>query len=110
MSTTATSRRPRYDVEHDPASGTLRVRLSGTWTMKTGAGPGEELLPHVQSLPEGSRVVIEDAGIAQWDSLLVAAVRDHDPDRPGRGVSVDCPACPTGRGSWSTSRRRCRRG
>ncbi len=96
MSTTATTADARYEVEEDRESGTLRVRLSGTWTMRAGAPVGEELLPHIQSLPDGSRVVLEDAGIGQWDSLLVAAVRGTALVARDRGLDVDMSGLPEG--------------
>ncbi len=96
MSTTATPADARYEVEDDRASGTLRIRLSGTWTMRVGATTGEELLPYLDSMPQGSRVVIEDAGIAQWDSLLVAAVRGTALVARDRGLDVDMSGLPEG--------------
>ena len=96
MSTTATTEQARYEVEDDRASGTLRIRLSGTWTMGVGATTGEELLPHLDSMPRGSRVVIEDAGIEQWDSLLVAAVRATALIARDRGLDVDKSGLPAG--------------
>ncbi|MCG6923556.1 MAG: ABC transporter permease [Acidobacteria bacterium] len=95
MSTT-TSADPRYDVEHDTASGTLRLRLNGTWTVDTGLPPGRELVPLVQSLPRGSRVVLEDAGIGDWDSLLVAFARTTFLVAMDHGVSVDASGLPEG--------------
>jgi phospholipid/cholesterol/gamma-HCH transport system permease protein len=96
MSTTATTEQARYEVEDDRASGTLRIRLSGTWTMGVGATTGEELLPHLDSMPRGSRVVIQDAGIEQWDSLLVAAVRTTALIARDRGLDVDMSGLPAG--------------
>jgi len=96
LSTTATTEQARYEVEDDRASGTLRIRLSGTWTMGVGATTGEELLPHLDSMPRGSRVVIEDAGIEQWDSLLVAAVRATALIARDRGLDVDKSGLPAG--------------
>jgi phospholipid/cholesterol/gamma-HCH transport system permease protein len=93
---TNTSADPRYDVEQDTASGTLRLRLSGTWTVATGLPAGRELVPLVQSLPRGSRVVLEDAGIGDWDSLLVAFARTTSLVATDHGVSVDASGLPEG--------------
>jgi len=47
-------------------------------------------------MPRGSRVVIEDAGIEQWDSLLVAAVRATALIARDRGLDVDMSSLPEG--------------
>jgi phospholipid/cholesterol/gamma-HCH transport system permease protein len=96
LSTTATNPEARYEVEDERASGTLRIRLSGTWTMKVGRDTGEELLPYFDSMPPGSRIVIEDAGITQWDSFLVAAVRATALAARDRGLDVDMSGLPEG--------------
>ena len=96
MSTTETAAGPRYEVEQDTASGTLRLRLSGTWTVDTGLPAGQEPLPLVQSLPRGSRLVLEDAGIGDWDSLLVAFVRTTALIARDHGVGVDASSLPEG--------------
>jgi phospholipid/cholesterol/gamma-HCH transport system permease protein len=92
----STNAEASYEVEDDRASGTLRIRLSGTWTMKVGATTGEELLPYLDSMPQGSRVVLENAGIEQWDSLLVAAARGTALLARDRGLNVDMSGLPEG--------------
>jgi phospholipid/cholesterol/gamma-HCH transport system permease protein len=57
---------------------------------------GAELIPLVQSLPRGSRVVLEDDGIGEWDSLLLAFVRTVSLVAADRGVSVDASSLPAG--------------
>jgi phospholipid/cholesterol/gamma-HCH transport system permease protein len=64
--------------------------------MKAGRDSGEELLPYFDSLPSGSRIVIEDAGITQWDSFLVAAVRATALVARDRGLEVDVSGLPKG--------------
>jgi len=96
MPTTATTEEARYEVEDDRASGTLRIRLTGTWTMSVGRDTGEALLPYFDSMPPGSRIVIEDAGITQWDSFLVAAVRSTALAARDRGLDVDLSGLPEG--------------
>jgi phospholipid/cholesterol/gamma-HCH transport system permease protein len=86
----------RYEVEDDRASGTLRIRLTGTWTMSVGRDTGEALLPYFDSMSPGSRIVIEDAGITQWDSFLVAAVRATTLIARDRGLDVDLSGLPKG--------------
>jgi phospholipid/cholesterol/gamma-HCH transport system permease protein len=51
---------------------------------------------HLDSLPRGSRVVAEDAGIEDWDSLLVAAVRATSAFARQRGLEVDLSGLPEG--------------
>ena len=96
MSTTATPVEARYEVEDDRASGTLRIRLAGTWTTKVGRDTGEPLLPYFDSMSPGSRIVIEDAGITEWDSFLVAAVRATALAARDRGLDVDMSGLPEG--------------
>jgi phospholipid/cholesterol/gamma-HCH transport system permease protein len=85
-------------MEEDRGQGVLRVRLSGTWQMAQGAPEplGEALLPHLHSLPPGGRVVVEDAGLGEWDSLLVTAVRATSAVARQRGLQIDLSGLPAG--------------
>lgn len=85
-------------MEDDRESGALRVRLTGTWMLKSAEAVygGEEMLPHLDTLPEGSRVVVEDAGIGRWDSLLVASVRALAEVCRERGLELDIAGLPEG--------------
>jgi phospholipid/cholesterol/gamma-HCH transport system permease protein len=96
MSTTATNAGPRYEVEENHGGGILRVRLSGAWTVHEDLPAGRELIPLVQSLPHGSRVVLENDGIGDWDSLLLAFVRTVFLVAADSGVSVDASGLPEG--------------
>ncbi len=98
MPTTATTEPGRFEVEDDRESGALRVRLSGTWLLRSAEAVygGEEMLPHLDALPEGSRVVLEDTGIGRWDSLLVASVRALIEACRERGLEVDIAGLPEG--------------
>jgi phospholipid/cholesterol/gamma-HCH transport system permease protein len=96
MPTTPTTSEARYEVEDDRASGTLRIRVSGEWTMKGGRDTGEAMLPYFDSLSPGSRVVVVDAGITHWDSMLVAAVRATARVAHDRGLDVDLSGLPEG--------------
>jgi phospholipid/cholesterol/gamma-HCH transport system permease protein len=96
MPMTATNAGPRYEVEEDRGGGALRVRLSGTWTVHEGLPAGRELIPLVQSLPRGSRVVLQDDGIGDWDSLLLAFVRTVFLVAADRGAGVDASGLPEG--------------
>ena len=96
MSTTATTTGPHYELEQDPTSGVLRVRLSGTWTVERGRPAPKELIPLMRSLPRDSRIILEDAGIGHWDSLLVAFVRTTFLIAADGGVSVDASTLPEG--------------
>ncbi len=98
MPTTATTEPGRFEVEDDRESGALRVRLTGTWMLKSAEAVygGEEMLPYLDALPEGSRVVVEDAGIGRWDSLLVASVRALIEVCRDRGLEVDIAGLPEG--------------
>jgi phospholipid/cholesterol/gamma-HCH transport system permease protein len=98
MATAAKTTPPRYELEDDREKGELRVRLSGTWTMAQGAPApiGENLLPYVQALPRGARLVLEDAGIEEWDSLLVAAARATSAFARPHGLELDVSGLPEG--------------
>ncbi|MGD8895262.1 MAG: ABC transporter permease [Acidobacteriota bacterium] len=96
MSTTAEAGSARYQLDQDGEAGTLRVRLSGAWTLADGVPVGEELLPRIQSLPAGSRILLEDAGIEDWDSFLVAFVRTTAFMATERGLTVEAPGLPEG--------------
>jgi phospholipid/cholesterol/gamma-HCH transport system permease protein len=98
MSTTVKTAPGKYEVDYDPESGTLRIRASGGWTMK-GNDPtaeGEEIPPYLDSMPPGGRVVVEDAGITHWDSLLVAEVHATIVAARSRGLEIDISGLPRG--------------
>lgn len=96
MSTAPTTTDALYEVEDDRASGTLRILLSGRWTMDVGHDTGEPLMPYFDSMSPGSKVVIEDAGITNWDSFLVAAVRATARVAHDHGLEVDLSGLPEG--------------
>ncbi len=98
MPTTATTEPGRFEVEDDREAGALRVRLTGTWMLRSAEAVygGEEMLPYLDALPEGSRVVVEDAGIGRWDSLLVASVRALAEVCRDRGLELDIAGLPEG--------------
>jgi len=96
MSTNATIAPARYELAHDREDGALHVRLRDAWTLDAGAPSGDDLIPRLQSLPAGSRVVLEDAGITGWDSLLVAFVRTVAFISTERGVVLDTSSLPSG--------------
>jgi phospholipid/cholesterol/gamma-HCH transport system permease protein len=96
MSSTAATAGPRYEVDGDAGPGTLRVRLSGPWTVREETPAGRELVSLVQSLPKGGSVVLEDHGIGPWDSVLLAFVRTVSLVAQDRGASVDTSSLPAG--------------
>jgi phospholipid/cholesterol/gamma-HCH transport system permease protein len=98
MSTSANAVPGRYEVDYDRESGTLHVRASGVWTMKAGdpTAEGTEVLPYFDSMPPGGRVVLEDAGITDWDSLLVAEVHAAIVAARHRGLETDISGLPKG--------------
>jgi phospholipid/cholesterol/gamma-HCH transport system permease protein len=96
MSTTVKTAAPRYEVQEEAGSGTLRVRLSGRWTVHEEMPAGRELIPLVQSLSRGGRIVLEDGGIGDWDSLLLAFVRTVSLVAVDRGASVEAESLPEG--------------
>jgi phospholipid/cholesterol/gamma-HCH transport system permease protein len=96
MPTTTTTDQARYELEQDTGAGLLRVRLSGAWTLDADVPVGEELIPQIQALPRGSRLVLEDAGIEDWDSYLVAFVRTCALVAADQGVNVEAPGLPEG--------------
>ena len=98
MPTTETTDQGHFELEDDRESGALRIRLSGTWMLRSADAvyAGEEVLPYLDALPEGSRVVVEDAGIGRWDSLLVASVRSLAEVCRDRGLEVDIAGLPEG--------------
>ena len=95
MSTTATTAEPRFQIERDE-DGALRIRLSGTWTLAAGVPLARAVLPEIQSTAAGSRLVLEDVGIQDWDSLLVAFVRTTTLIAHDRGLEVDVATLPEG--------------
>jgi len=86
----------RYELEPDPATGGLRVLLTGAWTLDASVPVGRDLLPRVQSLPRDSLLVLHDAGITGWDSFLVAFVRTTTMVARDRGVTVEVSSLPEG--------------
>ena len=95
MSTTATTADTRFQIERDD-DGALRLRLSGIWTLSAGVPLAQAALPEIQSTPAGSRVVLEDVGIEDWDSLLVAFVRTTALIARDRTLEVDVSTLPEG--------------
>ncbi len=98
MSTSAPTVPGQYEIEYDRESATLHVRIRGVWTMRGGmpTAEGEEILPYFDDMPEGGRVVIEDAGITDWDSLLVAEAHATIVAARERGLEVDISGLPEG--------------
>jgi len=85
-------------LDYDRESGTLRVRASGAWTMK-GNDPtaeGEPMVPYFDAMPTGGRVVLEDAGITDWDTLLVAEAHATVVAARARGLEIDISGLPEG--------------
>lgn len=76
------------------ADATLRVRLSGRWTLDEGVPPAE---PVVARLESGTRsLAFEAAAVEEWDSALVTFVHSVASLAGARGVSVDTGGLPDG--------------
>jgi phospholipid/cholesterol/gamma-HCH transport system permease protein len=86
---------PRVASERGP-DGTLRVRLSGRWTLAAGRPPADEVLGEAGSLAPSSRVVLEAADLESWDSALVAFAHALATAAARRGASLDATALPEG--------------
>jgi len=96
MPSTATSAGPLYEVDRDVGSATVRLRLSGSWTFEADVPAGPDLTSLVESLPRGSRLVLEDGGIGKWDSVLAAFARTAGLLAADQGVSLDTSGLPGG--------------
>ena len=85
----------QLQLERD-RSGTVRLRMSGSWTS---SARFPELRPLTEALaiePRPTGVLLDASGLARWDSRFVAAVaRIQDLCRQGR-VPVDDSALPEG--------------
>jgi phospholipid/cholesterol/gamma-HCH transport system permease protein len=78
------------------SAGTLRVRLSGRWSLAE-AVPSIEPLARELDRTEGSRrLVFEPVGLEAWDSALVAFVHAGVGLASARGVEVDLSVLPEG--------------
>jgi phospholipid/cholesterol/gamma-HCH transport system permease protein len=76
------------------ADGTLRLRLSGRWSLAEGVPDGDGV---VDELDRGTtRLVVEDVGLAGWDSSLVTFVHRAAAAAASREVPVDAAALPEG--------------
>jgi len=86
---------PGPRVAFDRATdGTLRVRLSGRWTLADGVPPADEV---VGELERGARrLVLEDAGLESWDSSLVTFVHEAAAAASRLGVALDASSLPEG--------------
>jgi phospholipid/cholesterol/gamma-HCH transport system permease protein len=84
-----------YDVVRD-GGGTVRVRVSGRWSLAEGV-PSTEPLARELELAEGAtRLLFELSGLESWDSALVTFVHAAAGLASDRGLDVDLRALPEG--------------
>jgi len=94
---TASDPNPDPRVAHErEADGTLRVRLSGRWTLVEGVPPADDILREVESGAPLARVVLESGGLESWDSSLVTFLHGVAAAAAGRGVALDASGLPEG--------------
>jgi phospholipid/cholesterol/gamma-HCH transport system permease protein len=92
---TASGPTPDLRVAHDrEADGTLRVRLSGRWALGDGVPAADEILRELERGPE--RLVLEGAGLGDWDSSLVTFAHAVATAAAGQGVALEADGLPEG--------------
>jgi phospholipid/cholesterol/gamma-HCH transport system permease protein len=85
----------RLHVTRD-SQGTVRVRLSGRWTLADGLPSAEPVARELEAAAPGARLVFEPAGLETWDSALVSFVFSAASLAAARGAAVDTSALPEG--------------
>jgi phospholipid/cholesterol/gamma-HCH transport system permease protein len=78
------------------SAGTLRVRLSGRWSLAEGVPSTEPLARELDRAEGARRLLFETSGLEAWDSALVSFVHAAAGLAWGRGLEVDLGALPEG--------------
>ena len=76
--------------------GTLVVRLSGDWSLRSPVPPVSEVEAELSAAPPVRRVALEAAGLGAWDSSLVAYAVSLSTACRRREIEVDAEGCPPG--------------
>jgi anti-anti-sigma regulatory factor len=113
-------RRPERMNAADPATVSVSsdgdaavVRLSGTWSLRDGLRPVEDVTHALEASPPPRRLRLDAAGVARWDtSLVVFLARVHD-SCSERDVGLDTSGLPKearrllelARGDWRAAKR-----
>ncbi len=87
--------RASYEVVHE-SGGTLRVRLSGLWSLAEGIPSIEPLARELEAGEATRRVLFEPSGLDARDSALVTFVHAAAGLASDRGAEVDLGALPEG--------------
>jgi phospholipid/cholesterol/gamma-HCH transport system permease protein len=82
-----------YEIVRESA-GTLRIRVSGRWTLTEGVPSTEPIARELEAAEGARRLVFEPSGLEAWDSALVTFVHGAAGLASGRGVEVDLGALP----------------
>jgi phospholipid/cholesterol/gamma-HCH transport system permease protein len=91
---TATTNASGLEVRRE--GGTVRVRLSGRFTLSAGLPSADTVARELEAAPPGARVVFEPSGLEAWDSALVSFVFSAAALAAARGAAVDTSALPEG--------------
>jgi phospholipid/cholesterol/gamma-HCH transport system permease protein len=78
------------------SEGTLRVRLSGRWSLAEGVPSLEPLAQELDRAEGARRLVFEPSGLEAWDSALVTLVHAAAGLASDRGLEVDLSMLPEG--------------
>jgi phospholipid/cholesterol/gamma-HCH transport system permease protein len=89
--------RDRASVDGEVADGALRLRLAGAWTL-AGAWPDAREVERLLATPGLRLVVLDAAGISDWDSSLVAFLGRTLERARTVGLKVDLGDVPEGAG------------
>ena len=84
-----------YEVVRD-SPGTLRVRVSGRWSLAEGAASIEPLAHELDRAEGSRRLLFEPSGLEAWDSALVTFVHAAAGLAAARGLEVDLSLLPEG--------------
>jgi phospholipid/cholesterol/gamma-HCH transport system permease protein len=79
-----------------PASGTLLVRLSGSWQLGQKLPGPAEVRRHVESTPSPSRMSFDAAGLTGWDTGLLTFLGDVIAENDRRHIETDRSGLPGG--------------
>ncbi len=76
--------------------GTLVVRMDGSWALEAGIPPAEPVILQISTPPLPACVAFDASELEEWDSSLLAFVRQLGESAEANGVKVDFSGLPPG--------------
>jgi phospholipid/cholesterol/gamma-HCH transport system permease protein len=86
----------RCELSADPARGTVRLQLSGSWRLSQALPAAADLERQLEARSDLRRVVFEARGVSDWDSGLLTFLRRLDGFVRRAGLESDTSGLPEG--------------